>query len=387
MKRRWFVVALLAAALLAVVLTVQLRRPEPPSVQGKSVLTWALELNGPGPTAAAEEVFRQVGEEAVPCLAAALGCKDSLLRKPLMVTSPRLSDKTRLRLFHFFDPDEANRLRFGAVRALEIMGPKAKMALPALSKALRDEDVNISMRAAFGLAGIGGDAVPELVRAMKVPNHHTRLMSILALSRIGSEAVPAVSALVEALDDKSPQIARQASQALAGIGRPAVPKLIPLLEHSRFAVRAFAAGSLAGMGPLAREALPSLHAALDREPLAEVRKGMIEALGKIRPSSQTVVVALARALEDEDSGVRVKAAESLDRGGQAAAAAVPALIRALKDASPEVRKSVAAALGSIGGSATSAIPNLVGMASNTNEFASAEAREALEKIKTSRRVE
>jgi HEAT repeat protein len=381
MKRRWLIAISLALALLAAIGIVQFRKPKPVFVQGKSVLSWALELDGPRPAAPAEEFFSRASEDIVPCLVRALETKDPFLRKPLKIIAPQLSDETKRRHFSFLNNDEAHRLRSGAARALELMGPKARAALPALAKALRDDDANISMRASFALARIGEAAVPQLMRGLEARPFHTRLLSINALSRIGAGAHQAIPALVVALDDKSSQIAEQASHALSSIGPASVPKLIPVLKHPRAPVRALAAAALAEMGPPGREACPELIEALHRERDVIVRTRIVEALGKVRPSADKVVSALSNALKDEDSGVRAKAAEGLGRSPRAAEAAVPVLIQALKDGSSDVRSSAIGALGSIGASAKLAIPALAAMAANNDETASIQAREALEKIR------
>jgi HEAT repeat protein len=381
MKRAWFIGISLALALLAAIGIVQFRKPKPVFVEGKSVLSWALELDGPLPTAPAEHFFSHASEDIVPCLVQALKTKDPFLRKPVNALAPHLSDGTSRRLIRFFNPDEAHRLRSGAARALELMGPKAKTALPALGQALWDEDANISMRASFALASIGGETVPQLIRGLEAPNLYTRLYAIHGLSRIGADAHQAIPALISVLDDKSLQIAEQASHALSRIGPASVPKLIPVLKHPRATVRALAAGALAEMGPPAREACPQLIEALRGERDAMVRKRVIEALGKVRPSADTVVSALSHALKDEDSGVRAKAAEGLGRSPRVAEAAVPILIQALKDSNSDVRNAAIGALGSMGASAKLAIPNLAAMAADNEEAASLRAREALERIR------
>ncbi len=68
---------------------------------------------------------------------------------------------------------------------------------------------------------------------------------------------------------------------------------------------------------------------------------------------------LIRSLENPDSDVRRRAAQTLRSVGQEAKAAVPALIVALNDESRIVREFAAAALGNIGPEAKAAVPALI----------------------------
>jgi HEAT repeat protein len=75
-----------------------------------------------------------------------------------------------------------------------------------------------------------------------------------------------------------------------------------------------------------------------------VRQEAIQALGMI---GGPAVPALADALKDENSGIRLAAADSLCRIGAAAKSAAGALSTALRDPETEVRRQSALALGSI----------------------------------------
>jgi len=374
-----FVASLVVAVVLASFL-VPAREPNSVSIQGKSVLAWAAELNGSTPSAAVE-IFRQAGEEAVPSLISALEQKGPLIKRPLFTIAGKLPDRLAYRLGYALGANEINQSRSRAAQALEIIGPKARAARPALRNALWDADLNLAMRAAFALASIGEEAVPDLVTALKAANAQRRAIAIHALGRVGTEAHQAAPVLIQLLEDDTPENADQAARSLGRIGRGAVPELVPVLGHPRFAVRIRAVSAFAEMGPMAREALGPLIERLKNEKVEEVRGRIVEALGRIRPSSETVVLALGDALKDEDSGVRTKAAQALGHGLQSAEPAVPALIDALKDASTGVRVSAADTLGTIGVAAQRAIPELSAMASHTNELIALRARKALRKIK------
>ena len=93
-----------------------------------------------------------------------------------------------------------------------------------------------------------------------------------------------------------------------------------------------------------------------------------------------IIPALIDALGDEDSGVRIHAANALAPIGEAAAAAIPALIRALDDAEPRLRIYAATALGNMGTAAEDAIPALTDLSNGSATQAAQAARDAIEKI-------
>jgi HEAT repeat protein len=91
------------------------------------------------------------------------------------------------------------------------------------------------------------------------------------------------------------------------------------------------------------------------------------------------VPALAEALSDPETPVRVSAAMALDNMGAGAAPAVAALAKALRDPNLEVRQWAARALGSIGPAAESAVPALERAAKHDGVLGSAE--ESIQKIR------
>ena len=364
----------------ATIFLVRLEKAREVKVGGKTVVAWALELDGPGNTSAAENVFRQVSPKAVANLIEVLERRDSLLKKPLQSIAPHLPTALRVGLFRTVSPQEAERFRLAAVAALAIMGPKATSAVPVLGKALRDTSSGVSMRAAMALGRIGPPAVPELTKALKDNHDQTRQSAIYGLSLAGADAHTAVPSLIEALQEPNPEIRDRAFDALSQIRHPStVTALSRKLRHSSAGVRVLAARCLASMGPWAREAIPFLiEASGDTD--SDVRQSAVEALGKIRPNSETVIAALSKALSDPRPHVRAKAAEALGAGGSAAASAVPALIERLKDEDRKIRATAAESLGAIGGPAAAALAALSQVAQDPDPDVSAKARDAIGQI-------
>lgn len=149
-----------------------------------------------------------------------------------------------------------------ATMALAQMGPKARLAVPALLEALKSPDKNVRSSAAFVLGRIGTEAksaVPDLIDALKDSNQDVRLAAAIALQWIGSE-----------------------------VKRTAVNALVGVLKEQDADLRGRAASALADSGPEARYALPALKKAL-KDPDERVRQAAASALKRIEPESPAKV--------------------------------------------------------------------------------------------------
>jgi HEAT repeat protein len=85
-----------------------------------------------------------------------------------------------------------------AAEDLQMMGPAAGAATPALIAALKDEDARVREAVAGALAGIGpaaGAATPALVAALKDKDSGVRRVAAWALGRIGPAARDAIPKL------------------------------------------------------------------------------------------------------------------------------------------------------------------------------------------------
>jgi hypothetical protein len=140
-----------------------------------------------------------------------------------------------------------------AAEALTRYGPEAVTALPALLKALEDDE-KLGIR--LGVFG--------------------------AIGSIGPAAVEAVPAVMVALEDESSDVRIGAAHTLGQIGpgaAAAVPLLIKALNDQNRIVTSFAARALGSIGPAASAAVPALVKALENTFL---HKAASEALAKIR---------------------------------------------------------------------------------------------------------
>jgi len=145
-----------------------------------------------------------------------------------------------------------------------------------------------------GWLSLGESVVPELARFLDNESSLIRNRAIVVLARFGRPAFPA---LERALKDRDAGNRRTAVVELSKLVREAIPLLMKALDYAD-PVAPDIIRSLGSMGALARDALPSLLAAI-RCPYPLVCKEAILALGFIRQPLDVIVPALVAELRDE----------------------------------------------------------------------------------------
>src|SRR5262245_11419453 len=147
-------------------------------------------------------------------------------------------------------------------------------------------------------------------------------------------------------------------QVIQRIGPPAIPLLAELLRHEWYTVRRASIDALIDLAPQTESIQLALRRALrDEDP--DVAGDAARALGALGRRASPSVTALVKTLSHENGYVRVYAAEALAAIGPNAATATSALAGALGDPTPGVRWAACEALGSIGPAAQSAVPQLI----------------------------
>jgi HEAT repeat protein len=136
-------------------------------------------------------------------------------------------------------------------------------ALPALSSGLVDPDVRLRRNVALVLNVIAGGWFDR--------------------SWSGINIRPCLPALMKALDDNDAYVRGWSAQAIGSIGpdaAEAVPALIAMLRNQDVGLRNSAAIALRGIGPEAKSALPALREALS-DPNEQVRRFAARAIENI----------------------------------------------------------------------------------------------------------
>jgi HEAT repeat protein len=116
-----------------------------------------------------------------------------------------------------------------------------------------------------------------------------------------------------------------------GIHDRPIHELIEELKETDWSLRLRAALALSSMVSTDRSVLPALIRALQDRTSVNARKMAALVLGFIGPQGGTAAFALIAALQDENPGVRRRAANALDRMSQDASRAAPDLLQVLWD--------------------------------------------------------
>ncbi len=161
----------------------------------------------------------------------------------------------------------------------------------------------------------------------KIKPHSPRIVSALiearaakSLAQIGPDAAAAIPVLL-------PEYPEEA----AALGPKAVVPLTALLEHKYASTRQKAARALGSMGSAAKEAVPALLAALQRQKDGFMRPDIIRALGQMGPAAEAAMPVLVEMLKDPSQGQCWGAVWVLGQIGPSAKPSVPHLVRLMKE--------------------------------------------------------
>jgi HEAT repeat protein len=249
-------------------------------------------------------------------------------------------------------------VRAAAPPVIALLGAKAKPALPALSKALKDKELDVKLSAVIALGDLGPVArgTADELLALTADKDFFLLEPFVgsALANLGESVVPA---LTKALTDKSAERRRVSASALGTMGPGAVPAVGALAEalaHDDPALRQLAARALGKIGPEAGAALPTLEKRLSDKVVA-VRIESALATWRITQKATHVGV-LVEALGDESPGVRDSACQALAVMKAGAKDAVDPVAKLLSDKDLRIRAVMT--LGAIGPAANKSLPQL-----------------------------
>jgi hypothetical protein len=266
-----------------------------PQYKGRTLSAWGAEFRfsraGTAAHREAEAAICEIGTNALPFLLARVryerprwkGVAEDIVRK--LPQGDRLVND-ELHFWLEWDPHE------NALACFEVLGPKAKAAIPELNWMMTNSPTSlVPWKAATSLASIGGEGLPSLVAVMTNQGNRGFLREVAAhaIGGMGSNAAVAVPALVGCLLDTDSGVARSSAIALGRLGlQPeiTVPGLTNSLGSPSPRLRACSAMALGRFGPRARLAVPALVRVLD-DPSLATRRLASNALVQIAPEVLT----------------------------------------------------------------------------------------------------
>jgi internalin A len=275
-------------------------------------------------------------------------------------------------------------IRWRAAKALGQLGPDAEPAIGELAEALNNkiksgdmdfEDYMLSGSAADALANIGRPAVPALTKALQNEDHNVRHSAVDAINQIGPDAASAAADLERLLKTDSDDI-YLILEAYANVQtdvKEVLRLLSSFLRDRNSDIRSFAAQLLGRLGPKAAPAVSALMAGLDDRgetlspkfdhnwaPVRPVCCDMAETLGKIGYPARAALPKLSTMMTgDKRPTVRISAALAICQIDPPNKKALRNLIRILEDSPDEIETCEASvALGELGPRARDAVPAL-----------------------------
>src|SRR6266568_1958210 len=99
----------------------------------------------------------------------------------------------------------------------ESMAQHYKDLIPSLLDALKDTDSEVRQHTAMALASLGHEAIGPLTKALEDPVKEKRAGAAYALGQMGYNAHEAIPALLKALKDDEALVRRSASQAISRV--------------------------------------------------------------------------------------------------------------------------------------------------------------------------
>ncbi|MDB6109075.1 MAG: repeat-containing protein [Pedosphaera sp.] len=353
-KRRRNGIALgVLAAFLLIAVSPSLLHWREPGYEGKKVTFWLRQLRVSGQEREARAALKCIGPDAVPWILPKFGARDSNFKTKL----EKWADQQPWIELQF---NHANEEWSHGVQAIQILGPQAKAAIPALTAMLTDPP--IASFAVQALAGIGPDALPTLVQALTNQSPVARSAALLGLSSLGTNAEPQLPAIIAALPDANPGVWHAALEAVIQVGenRPdlTVPVLIGSLQTGDSTARGSIILALSSLGKNQPAlVVPALMKGLeDLDP--RIRFSAAIALGRFKADARPAVPKLMELLQDTKA-----------RGGGAiartlkeiiGAEAVLPICQALAGRSPMAQARMISLLADFGGDAEAAVPTLIG---------------------------
>ena len=306
---------LLLLAVAATVLVWKQQADRHAHYQGKSVRDWALDLYAtaePRGTNAATLAFRAMGSNAVPTLRFLATMREPLYEKTFVKHARKIPDAPRRYLDKKINPGQKLAIRIGALRALGVIGPEARDALPEMLSALADSDARIRWVAAQTIIALGPEAINAVLPLTTNADANLRHAAVYSLGEAGPSALIATPYLIRNTLDPYEAVRASAAYSLSRIGRTALPQVVALADTNadpNFRAAAFRSIILF----LPQPSQPPGSHLITTTNHAEIRRLAILSLSRSRLTNQHALNLFTNALTDEDQAVREAAQLALKR--------------------------------------------------------------------------
>ena len=350
--------------------------------KGKTIAAWSVQLDGSDQKRRDEaaSIFRALGSNSVPGLVQLLKAKDSFLRAAIWSIPPSVPKTARQFIQSRVGPPVAKLTIIRSVRAVAVVGPDARDAVPALMQKVHDKDPFVRWESAVALGRIGGPAIPELISALNDKDAAVRRCAACALGENGPADNDVVAAaLLRAMDDPSVDVRIAVSQSLGQRGPKTTSYLVNLIRKGDARNRQRGAQVLSLFRPVRELTVPPLVDMLrDEDPACRLQA--VRTLATFQLPPPPVVDGLCAVLNDTSLEVRLGAINALGQAHYTGSRGIPGLTVCLRDDSVQIRKAAANALGAFGPRANTALHDLEHLSEDADPSVRLAAQNAIARI-------
>jgi len=214
-------------------------------------------------SSSAKEAVRQIGPAALPMIIGMLQRRDSYLKNRMM------GNCVEFRALGF-RLTSAYCYQVRAAAACQVLGPKAKAAIPALIAVVQG-GTPANRNAIEALVAIGPDAMMTLCGGLTNRAASCRAATIAALSEFGTNATGFLPALAAAVGDPDAMVRLKAVGAMESVGARGgavvVAALTQALRDEEATIRRVSVALLGSLGAKAKDAIPEVSQMIrDRDP-------------------------------------------------------------------------------------------------------------------------
>lgn len=247
-------------------------------------------------------------------------------------------------------------------------------AVPILTELiLKDPDLNVRQSAAHSLhnltkldKNLTRNVSKVLLPALKEKDTIIRLNVAGTLGILGVEGQKPFQVMADLLGDENDDLQTQGIHALGEAGLPALPTLKACLKNKNPKIRSAVTGSYISMikevqrkqQNLPPEVIVFLMEALEDKDKSVVN-GAIQGLAAVGPKAKEAIPKFIKLLEHSDPTVRYSAAEYIKDLGSDSKKAIPELVKALSDQDWRVRRAAVQTLGTFRDEPLKVIPCLI----------------------------
>jgi hypothetical protein len=297
-RTKWLLVG--GLVLFGILACVFLGAPRQPRYQGRSLDDWLSDLSSGNyrTQAMARIAIKEIGPAAVPFLTDSLAQRNAL---SLRIYRKNIFPRRIVNWVHQMTPIQAPVMESqNAARALQMLGPEATNAIPALIAAMDDTTVIVAQQAGQALGAMGSNAVPAVSERLSKANASEvpRWLQVVAL--LGTNAAPMAPQVAPLLLEDGNAVWAFAQAALGRMGGAAVPEVARYLQNTNQKVQLRALAALTQIGLPAASATNALIPLTTNEN-PQIRLQARQAFCATMPSREIATPVWLAGLDDPDS--------------------------------------------------------------------------------------